>query len=437
MKTLIGALACAAALAAWSVAWAGELEPGKPEETGLSPQRLERIGHVFQQEVDQGRIPGAVLLIARDDKLVYAETFGMQDKAAGKPMSNDAIFRIYSMTKPLVTVAALSLMEEGKIELTDPVSKYLPQLATLQVSIAKTDPYGKVTYTLAPAERPPTIQDLMRHTAGFAYGEITGDAQVRQAYARAGLFRPEVDYDARDLTPEEEVENLAKAPLIHQPGTTWEYGLAVDVLGRVVEKASGMRLEDFLAERLLKPLGMKDTGFYVPKEQIGRLAQPFAIDPASGNPNKVLDVSTPPKNASGGAGGVSTAMDYMRFSQMLLNGGVLDGARILSPTTVRLMTSDQLGELQHVVEPGELLLGVKGYTFGLGVAVRKSDGIAGVPGSQGDFTWAGAAGTYFWVDPRQHLAAVMMTQVPGPSRPYYRRLFRQLVYGAIVDSPNE
>jgi CubicO group peptidase (beta-lactamase class C family) len=178
---------------------------------------------------------------------------------------------------------------------------------------------------------------------------------------------------------------------------------------------------------------MKDTGFYVPKEQIGRLAQPFAIDPASGNPNKVLDVSTPPKNASGGAGGVSTAMDYMRFSQMLLNGGELDGARILSPTTVRLMTSDQLGELQRVVEPGELLLGVKGYTFGLGVAVRKSDGIAGVPGSQGDFTWAGAAGTYFWVDPRQHLAAVMMTQVPGPSRPYYRRLFRQLVYGAIVE----
>jgi len=435
MKRSTGALACIAALLATTVAWAASLEPVKPEDAGFSSERLGRIGQVFKQLIGQDKFPGAVLLVARNGRLVYSEAFGLQDRATGKPMGKDAIFRIYSMTKPLVTVAAMTLMEEGKLELTDPISKYLPQFANVQVSVPKADPYGKITYTLVPADRPPTVQDLMRHTAGLAYGEITGNAQVKEAYTKAGVFKPDMDYNARDLTPDEEVENLSKAPLVHQPGTAWEYSLAVDVLGRVVEKASGMPLQDYLAEHVLKPLDMKDTGFYVPKDQLARLAEPLPNDPETGKPNKVLDVSVPPKNASGGAGGVSTATDYMRFAQMLLNGGELDGARVLSPTTVKLMTSDSLGpDIPGVVEPGMLLLGVKGYTFGLGFGVRKSDGLAGVPGSAGEYMWAGAAGTYFWVDPKLRLVGVMMTQFPGPSRPYYRKLFKQLVYAAVTDA---
>jgi len=236
------------------------------------------------------------------------------------------------------------------------------------------------------------------------------------------------------VTPEQEVQGLSKAPLIHQPGTTWEYSLAIDVLGRVVEKASGKRLADFLEERLFRPLRMVDTGFYVPRQSMERLAEPLPTDLASGNPNRLIDVSQPPKNDSGGAGGVSTAMDYLRFGQMLLNGGKLDDARILSRTSVALMASDHLGtQIRPVVQPGELLLGVQGYTFGLGFAVRKEQGVAGVPGSPGEFMWAGYAGTFFWDDPKEQLVGVLMTQAPSPIRAYYRKELKQLVYQAIAD----
>ena len=292
-----------------------------------------------------------------------------------------------------------------------------------------------MTYTLVPAERPITVQDLLRHTAGLAYGEITGNALVKEAYAKAGLFKPDgLAYEARDVAPAAEVTALAKAPLIHQPGTVWEYSLAVDLLGRVVEAASGMRLGDFLEQRLFQPLGMVDTGFAVPQANLTRLAEPLASDPATGAPNHLIDVSAPPANDSGGAGGVSTASDYALFAQMLLNGGELDGVRILSPTTIRLMTSDHLGtRIEAPVSPGELLLGTPGYTFGLGFAVRQANGIAAVPGSQGEFMWAGFAGTYFWVDPAEQLVGVLMTQAPGPSRAWYRREVKQLVYQAIMD----
>jgi CubicO group peptidase (beta-lactamase class C family) len=230
-----------------------------------------------------------------------------------------------------------------------------------------------------------TVQDLLRHTAGLAYGEITTNAPVKDAYAKAGLYLTGVrDYDARDLTPAEEVERLAKAPLAHQPGTVWD--LAVDLLGRVVEAASGKRLADFLDERVFKPLKMQDTAFWVPAAKMGRVAQPLATDLASGQPIKVIDIAKEPKNDSGGAGAVSTAADYLRFSQMLLNGGQLDGARVLSRTTVALMTSDHLGtRIAAPTTPGELLLGTPGYTFGLGFAVRQGGGVAGVPGSPGEF----------------------------------------------------
>jgi CubicO group peptidase (beta-lactamase class C family) len=235
-------------------------------------------------------------------------------------------------------------------------------------------------------------------------------------------------------SPAEQVDRLGAAPLAHQPGTVWEYSLASDVLGRVVEAASGQRLADFLDERLFKPLRMTDTAFHVSGGKTSRLAQPLATDHASGQPIKVIDVSAPPKNDSGGAGAVSTAADYLRFSQMLLNGGQLEGVRVLSRTTVELMTADHLGtRIAAPVTPGDLLLGTPGYGFGLGFAVRLAPGIAGVPGSAGEFMWAGYAGTYFWVDPKEQITAVLMSQAPSPIRAYYRKLVKQLVYQAIVD----
>ena len=436
MKRTVSALAGVVVLAAvGSVAWARDLPTFEPEKVGLSAERLERIGEAFGREIEEGRLPGAVVLVARRGQVAYSEAFGSRDEADGEPMAEDAVFRIYSMTKPLVSVAAMILMEEGRLQLTDPVSKFLPELKDLQVSVPKTDAYGKVSYGLVPAEREMTVHDLLRHSAGLAYGEITANAAVKEAYAAVGVFKPDgLLYEARDVPPEEQVRGLAQAPLIHQPGTVWEYSLASDVLGRVVEAASGMRLGDFLEERLFGPLEMVDTGFAVPEAETARLAEPLATDPATGSPNLLIDVSAPPANDSGGAGAVSTAADYLRFTQMLLNGGELDGVRILSPTTVRLMASDHLGDRTEApVTPGELLIGTPGYTFGLGFAVREEAGIAGVPGSEGEYMWAGYAGTYFWIDPEEELTAVLMTQAPGPSRPYYRRLIKQLVYQAIVD----
>jgi CubicO group peptidase (beta-lactamase class C family) len=417
-----------------SAAWGGSLPTVEPDKVGLSPERLQRIGEVFQQEIDQGKLPGAIVLIARKGEVAYLESFGVRDPESAAPMPKDAIFRIYSMTKPLVSVAAMILVEDGRLQLADPVSKFLPELAELQVSVPSADAYGKVTYGLVPAERPITVQDLLRHTAGLAYGELTANAAVQEAYAGIGVYKPDgLPFEARDVAPAEEIVGLAKAPLIHQPGTVWEYSLASDVLGRVVEKASGLRLGDFLEQRLFTPLGMVDTGFSVPEADMARLAEPLATDPATGGPNRLIDVSAPPANDSGGAGAVSTASDYALFAQMLLNGGELNGARILSPTTVRLMASDHLGSrIEAPVTPGELLLGTPGYTFGLGFAVREEPGIAAIPGSEGEFMWAGYGGTFFWIDPEQELVGVLMTQAPGPSRAYYRRQIKQLVYQAIV-----
>ena len=276
----------------------------------------------------------------------------------------------------------------------------------LQVSVPKTDAvFAKITYTLVPADREMTVQDLLRHTSGLAYGEITQNAPVKEAYAKGGVYKTGIDYDARDLAPAEEVEHVVKAPLAHQPGTVWEYSLASDMLGRVVESASGMRLAEFLDERLFKPLAMNDSGFWV-------LATSWAGSPSrwqwmrQAEANKLIDVSAVPNNDSGGAGGVSTPTDYLRFAQMLLNGGQLDGKRVLNRTTIALMTSDHLGtRIEAPITPGELLLGTPGYTFGLGFAVRQGPGVAGVPGSPGEFMWAGYAGTYFWVDPNRSSAS--------------------------------
>jgi CubicO group peptidase (beta-lactamase class C family) len=397
-----------------------------PESAGMSSARLARLAAVFGKEIEDKKLPGAVMMIARKGKVVYVNALGARDPKTGDPMRIDTIFRIYSMTKPIVSVAAMILVEDGKLQLTDPVAKWLPAFKDVKVW---TDG-GEVA-----AQRPMTVQDLLRHTAGLPYGELTQNAAVKDALAKAGLFKPGViEFDVRDMTSAEQVERLAKIPLLYQPGTTWEYSLASDVLGRVVEAASGKRLGAFVAERVFVPLRMTDTAFWVPDGKRGRVAEAFDKDPLTGTAIRLIDVSKAPGNDSGGAGGVGTAGDYLRFSQMLANGGVLDGQRVLSRTTVRLMTSDHLGSrIALAATPGGGVLGASTYTFGLGFAVRPSDGIAPVPGSAGDFNWGGYAGTRFWVDPKEQLVGVFMVQSAGALRAYHRELFRQLVYQAIVD----
>jgi CubicO group peptidase (beta-lactamase class C family) len=412
------------------------LSTATPEQVGFSANRLAKITQVFKQEVAQGKLPGAVMMIVRKNRLVYSECVGFQNKETATAMSKEAIFRIYSMTKPMVSVAAMLLVEDGKLQLNDPVSKHLPAFRTMQVSVAKADAeFAKITYSTVSADREMTVYDLLRHTAGLAYGELTLNAPVKEATIKAGLYQPTVrDFDSRDMTPAEQVERLAKIPLIHQPGTIWDYSLASDLLGRVVEAASGKRLGDFLQERLFAPLKMTDSGFWLTPEKLPRLAQPLATDPASGAKNNLIDVATQPKNDSGGAGGVASANDYLRFAIMLANGGQLDGTRIMSRSTVNLMTSDHLGNrISAPITPGELLFSSPGYSFGLGFAVRGAPGMATIPGSAGEFTWGGYGGTFFWVDPKEEIVAVYMSQAPGPSRQYYRRLFKALVYQAVVE----
>jgi CubicO group peptidase (beta-lactamase class C family) len=419
-------LTCATLLA-WiltaSLAFAQGLPTASPEAVGLSSARLARVSELVTGEIAKGRYPGAVALVARRGKVAYFEAFGQRDPQSGAPMTKDAIFRLYSMTKPFASVAAMMLVEDGKILLSDPVSKYLPKLKNLQVSVPRVDPQtGRVSYALVPTEREMTVQDLMRHTSGLVYGVFTSHAAVKEAYAKEGV-------DWENVTPAEQIERLARVPLAHQPGSAWEYSLSTDVLGRVVESVSGATLGQFLQERLFAPLKMTDTAFLVPNGKAARLAQPFAKDPVSGDAVKLLDVTVAQKNDAGGAGSAGTVADYARFSQMLLNGGQLDRVRILGRATVAQMSSDHLGDIR-VASP----ILPRGYGFGLGFAVRKETGLNWVTGSAGEYRWGGAAGTAFWVDPKEQMVVVWMTQgQPGPRRGEDRDLFRQLVQAALVD----
>ena len=428
---VLGASACV--LSAAAVAQA--LPTATPESVGMSRQRLDKITSTFNKEIADGKLPGAVVMVARKGKLVYSQVFGKLNNASGGDLKADSIFRIYSMTKPMVSTALMMLVEDGQVQLTDPVSKYLPSFKNPMVSVPVVDAVTKATsYKLVAADREPTIQDLLRHTSGVAYGELTKNPLVREAYIKAKVYKPDLAYDARDLPGAQMADELGKAPLAQQPGTTWEYSLSVDVQGRVIEAVTGKRLGDFMAERIFKPLKMKDSGFSVPAENMPRLAEAFPKDPATGETNKLIDVSKQPGNDSGGAGAVSTAGDYLRYCQAMLNGGQLEGARILSRSTVRLMTSDHLGSaINTTVNPGMLLLGSQGYTFGLGFLIRQGDGIAGVHGSAGEFMWAGAAGTFFWAEPKEQTCTVYMSQAPSPQRAYYRRLLKSEVSQALVD----
>ena len=400
--------------------FAAELPTAEPQELGFSSERLARIRPVIQTEIDRGHYPGAVMLIARHGRIVYHESVGLQDPANGTPMTKDAIFRLYAMTKPYTSVAIMMLMEEGKLRVSDPVSKFLPALAKPSVSVERRDPQtGMTTYVNVPAEREITIQDLLRHTSGLTY-EFRGNGPVHKAYAEAKIARLR-------QTNADQVATLASLPLLHQPGTRWEYGRSTDVLGRLIEVVSGQTLGQFLAERITGPLGMADTGFHVPASQHARLAEGFAKDPDSGADVVLLAVQEPPAFESGGGGMVGTAADYVRFGQMLLNGGRLREARLLGRKTVELMTGDHLGDIPA---PADLV--PPGHGFGLGFCVRTARGMAPTPGSVGNFFWHGMAGTTFWVDPAEGLVVVFMIQAPGQRGPY-RALLRDMVYAAIAD----
>src|SRR5579883_3064369 len=356
-----------------------------PEEIGLSSARLQRITARIQADVERGLIPGAVVAIAREGRVGYAEAAGWRDREAGAPMRLDAIFRIASMTKPLTSVAAMILAEEGRLDIAAPVARYLPEFADRTIGVER-----------RPAQR------LM----------------------------------AEEQTNAELIEKLARLPLMFEPGTTWEYGMSTDVLGRVVEVVSGQSLGEFFAARITGPLRMSDTGFAATGARAARLAEP-QIDRSTGARPPMRNVAVENRWQSGGGGAVSTASDYLRFCQMLLDGGALDGTRLLSPKTVAHMTSDHLppdvrygattrerfGALAPVPEMG--------YGFGLGFAVRKETGRSPVPGSVGEYFWGGVTGTYFWIDPAERLITVLMMQAPD-QRLHYRYLIRALVYAAIT-----
>ena len=389
-----------------------------PQDVGLCPQRTQHLLDVLQAEVDCQRLPGAVAVIARHGKLALFESVGVMDPASGSAMPRDAIFRIYPMTKPIVSVAALMLMEQGKLLLNDPVAKYLPEFGKQQVA-ARVD--GAVQ--LSPVRRDATLQDLLRHTAGLTY-EFMGNAPVQRQYAQ-------VRVGSRERSNAEMAHELAALPLMCEPGSAWEYSRATDVLGRVIEVITGQTLGAYLQAHILTPLGMQETGFSVAEKNHNRIAEPFARDPEGGVQMQVIDVRQPAALESGGGGLTSTAADYLRFMQFMLNKGTLNGVRLLSPRTVAFMTADHLGDTPVLSKASRDLL-PPGHGFGLGFAVRKTLGMAPVPGSVGSYFWGGMAGTTFFIDPAEDLLACLMLQAPN-QREYYRMLFRDLVYAALVD----
>jgi CubicO group peptidase (beta-lactamase class C family) len=386
-----------------------------PEEVGLSAQRLARIDTVFADAVARGRLPGVVSLVARQGKIVHFSACGVGDPATGAAMTKDALFRIYSMSKPIVSVAIMRLVEEGRLLLADPIAKHLPGFAAPKV--ARAGDGGKLT--LVPAERVVTVQDLLRHTSGYTY-EHSATGELQRLYREAKVT------SRRDMTNAELASRLATVPLAFEPGTQWRYGHSTDLLGRIVEVVAGERLGTALAAMILRPLGMSETAFSVPAAQHHRIGEPFAQDPDGAEVMTLAAVKEAPLLESGGGGLVSTASDYARFVAMLAGGGTLDGARILGRKSIEQMRADHLG-----ATPGEPPL-PPGYGFGLGFAVRREAGLANFAGSQGEYFWSGVAGTTFWIDPAEELFAIFMSQAPG-QREYHRMLFRNLVYASLID----
>ncbi|MDZ7893043.1 MAG: serine hydrolase domain-containing protein [Rhodoferax sp.] len=390
---------------------------GHTADTGFHAPALDALSHVLQAEVNQGRLPGAVAYIARRGHTVLHRAWGRQNPADGTPMALDSIFRIYSMTKPLVSVAIMQLVERGQLLLSDPIGQHLSEFAQVRVDDGHS-PAPRVP------QQPPTVQDLLRHTAGLTY-EILGDDAIQQRYAQAGL-------GSRKLSNTGFAHALAAIPYRYEPGSIWQYSRATDLLGALLERVTGQPLGDYLQTHILAPLGMVDTAFVVPADKHSRIAEPFAHDPDGGQQMPLMDLRRATPMQAGGAGLGSTAADYARFLQCVLNGGTLGGVRILSPASVRLMTADHLGDIpvNRSGRAAELL--PPGHGFGLGFAVRLQEGLGAQLGSKGMYYWSGISGTVFFVDPAKEFFAILLTQAPN-QRNWSRALFRNLVYTALND----
>jgi CubicO group peptidase (beta-lactamase class C family) len=389
------------------------LPQAKPESIGLSASRLQKLSDAFKREVDKGTLPGATVMVARKGQVGWFDAIGRQSPAEARPMAHDSIFRIHSMTKPIVSVGVMMLVEEGHLLLADPVAKFIPEFAHQKVGVESGD-----KLELVDVIKPMTVQDLLRHTSGLTT-DNTGNRMVQQLYKQPQLRN-------RKITNAEFAAIVAELPLICQPGAEWNYSRSTDILGRIIEVISGKTLGVYLTDRILAPLQMVETGFFTAKENAGRLAQPFATDPWTGDKVAPFDMLEQPAMESGGGGLVSTTMDYARFCVMLRNGGTLDGTRIIGRKTLEFMASDHLSPQVKIM--GDLM--PTGHGFGLGFAVRREAGIAPFAGSVGQFFWSGAAGTFFWIDPKEDLFAVFMMQGPG-QRTYIRNLLRSAVYAAV------
>ena len=417
-------LATTLCLLASTAAFADDPLPrAKPEDVGLSSERLARIGAVLKADIEAGRIPGAVIAIARRGKLVTLDAYGWSDKAAGIAMTTDTIFNIASMTKPMTTVGALMLYEQGKILIDDPLSKYFPKFANMRVAVRDN---GEPTAETVPANRPITIQDLLRHTSGLIYGG-RGTTLVHKMYP-GGSADTVRDYDGPAF-----LDKLASLPLLYQPATVWDYGFGLDVMGLTIEKISGQSLGQYLQANLFTPLGMKDTGFAISADKAARYAKPLPADPDTGKPQaRSPELTQPIKFECGGGCAASTAPDYLRFAMMLMSRGRAGEARLLGSKTVDYMLSDQLGpNIKNLVGNADPTRA--DYGFGLGLAVRMTPGVVRMMGSVGQFSWPGASGTDWWVDPREKLAVVYLSAAPGPLRWHYRQKINALVYQAIID----
>jgi len=397
-----------------------------PESVGISTSRLERIDRVMQKHVDGDHLAGASALIYRKGEVAYVGVWGQRDREKRLPMTENTVFRIASMTKPVTSVAIMMLYEEGRFLLDDPVSRYLPEFEEMEVLVEGEGPRKRQRTDSAIS-----VQDLLRHTSGLTYG-TTRDQPLNRMYRERPMPR-------REETLAENIRGLAEFPLMHQPGTAWEYSLSVDVLGRLVEVLSGMSLDQFFSERIFTPLGMIDTGFYVPQDKHDRLAQRYNVDDDLKITLAPAEASALPKSKpiyfSGGAGLVSTLPDYLRFSRMLLGGGEMEGVRLLSPRTVKLMTANHLGSIPVDRSPVLVRLDLMkpGYGFGLGFAVARDPAQIGVLTSVGEYNWGGAVGTRFWIDPEEELIGIFMTQISGHPRFRFATEFQNLVYQALID----
>jgi CubicO group peptidase (beta-lactamase class C family) len=387
----------------------------KPEEVGLSSTQLKRLEAATKQNIDDGLMPGAVMLVARHGKVAWMSVQGKRAPDSDDPMKFDSIFRIYSMTKPITSIALMQLVEEGKLQVNDPVAKFLPEIGNMKVGTEVAGPDGKPVLRLSDPDRAMTVQDLLRHTSGLTYGS-RGTSLVHQAYLNAKI-------GDRTVTVEEMVHRLSALPLLFQPGARWEYSVAVDVQGRLIEVLTGKKLGDALAERVLQPLGMVDSGFQVPAAKLARAAQP-GQKPNGPPMTPRFKVDDGAKYESGGGGMLSTTEDYLRFTLALANGGAFQGQRIIGKKTLEFMTADHVGN-----RPGR----PDGFGFGLGFEVHTRLGDSAIEGSVGEYGWSGAAGTTFWVDPKEELLAIYMVQASEGDTRFLRSQFRTMVQAAIVD----